>query len=247
MLTQFFVGVNLGILKEGHEVGNEVFNTLWLGADGFEEDGINDEVDPKTGKGLCGVEDNIFIVGGELSFLSGIIFRAAGIFGIKGTDRDVVSVVMFISSFPAEFCHVFLGGVSNEGEGLSHGDPANEEMSLTVNISCISGTIGEVDATSEVAVIGAVGRSCCFTEACFAKKGVAAFADGMTDLFFGSVKKGEDFGGLPRASSSIRFHAFEGGKLGGGLFPTLDSLGSLGTSWFLIPIRREFRRFSLLS
>jgi hypothetical protein len=204
----------MGILKKGHEMGDKIFNVLGLGADIFEEKGIDDEVDPKTGKGLCSMEDDVFIIGGDHSFLGGMVFGAIGVCRIKGADGNVVSVVIFIGSFATEFRHVFLGRVSDKGKGFSHGDPAHEEMALGVDVSCVSGAIGEVDAASEVAVIGAVGSARCFAEACFAKKSVAAFTDGMADLFFGAVKKREDFGGFPRVPSAVRFHAFERGKGG---------------------------------
>jgi len=92
-----------------------------------------------------------------------------------------------------------------------------------------------------------VGVSWVFAEAFFAKKGVAALTNGMGGLFFGAVEKGENFSGFPRASSSICFHAFKGGKLCGGIFPTLYGLGSLGGSWFLIPGGKELGGFSFLS
>jgi len=227
-------------------MGDEVFDVLGLSGEGFEKETIDGEVDPKSGEGLGFMKNNVFIIGGDLPFLGGVVFGAAGIGRVKGSYGSVIGIIMAVGSFATKDFHVFLRGVSNNGKGLTHGNPADEKVTRAINVSGVSGAARKIDAAAKVAVIGAMGVACFFSEGSFTKVGVAAFTDGVAYFFTGAMEEGDNFGGGPGMASAIRFHALEGGEEAYGFFPALDSLGSLGSSGFLIPVGRELSGFFFL-
>lgn len=189
------------------------------------------EDDPKPDEGLALLEDDDFIPDGLLSEGAGVVVGRLRIVGI-GNNGDVVGVVFLVGALAFEAFHIGglggVGGVADDGERLSHGDPAEKEVFfIAVDISGVSSAGGEVDAASKKADVGAVlkpSRGAVFTE-----EGKARLADGVAFIFCASMPERDDVGvgeGLFALAAKLDFKGGEGG--GDGFESVDDFLTELG-------------------
>ena len=129
----------------------------------LEEVGL--ELNPKSGRGFEGGEDDELVENGVLGLGARIIDGTLGVGGVDGDDGDVVGIVVLIGAESFECVHVLgfvwrsVFGVGDDGIRLSHGDPGEEEVAVTVDASGVTSTSSEVDAAAKVADIGVLGWS----------------------------------------------------------------------------------------
>ena len=83
-------------------------------------------------------------------------------------------------------------------------------MSLAVDISCIPGAIGKVDALTKITVVSAYGVAWIFAQALITKIDVTTFADRVANLFARAMKEGKDFDSFPGIPATVCFYALKG-------------------------------------